>query len=155
MLRQALSFAAISQVGSSLTSYAQGLVMKYLILGVAGLVFLSSLIFVILAGYWALVLWSNDWIEAAGIMAAILALLGFLIVFIAYGAAEPEKPRVMRDPMGALQAQLPTTDDISHQIEKATDQYGPARVLAAAAVLGLVAGIAARRGGIQQLRRLS
>lgn len=154
MMRQALRLAAIGHVGSSLGGYAQGVARKYLILTVAGLIFLAALVFVILAAFWALVQWNNDWIEAAGIMAAILALAGFLIVFLAYGIAEPETPRIVSDPMGALEAQMPTVDDIGQQIERATAEYGPARVVGTAVVLGLIAGVAARKGGLEQLRRL-
>jgi hypothetical protein len=135
--------------------YVQNLATKYLILAAAGLVFSAALIFVILASLWALVNQTNgDWVAAAGIMAAILALVGFVIVLLAYGVAEPEPPRIISDPMAELQAQIPSMHDIGDQIERASARYGPARVMAAAAVAGVVAGLAARRVGLQQLRNL-
>lgn len=155
MWRSAIRLWAVGQAGSQVSGYVQGLVMKYLILGAAGLVFLAALVFVILAGFWALVVQTNgDWIAAAGIMAAILALVGLVIVLVAYGVAEPEAPRIVSDPMAALQAQVPSMHEIGDQIERATARYGPARVMAAAAVAGIVAGLAAKRVGAAQLRNL-
>jgi hypothetical protein len=133
--------------------YVQNLTTKYLILSVAGLAFLAAIIFVILAAFWGLAIWTQNIVQAAGIMAVILAVLGFFIVFIAYGIEE-RKPRILSDPMASLRAEVPSVDEIGDHIEEAVHHYGPSKVVMAAAVAGIVAGLASRRGGISPFRNV-
>jgi hypothetical protein len=56
--------------------------------------------------------------------------------------------------MASLRAEVPSVDEIGDQIEEAVQHYGPAKVVMAAAVAGLVAGMASRRGGVTSLRNL-
>jgi hypothetical protein len=51
----------------------------------------------------------------------------------------------------ALQAQVPSVDDVGRQIEHAVKEYGPLPVAAAAAAGGLIAGLVAKRYGETQL----
>jgi hypothetical protein len=119
-------------------------------LSAAGTAFLAAIVFVILAVFWALISRNHDPVLSAWIMAGILALVGFLTVFIAYGITR-EKPQsvkqALRDPIQTAQSQLPTADDIGRQIEHAVRVYGPVRVATAAAAGGLVAGLLAKRFG--------
>jgi hypothetical protein len=69
--------------------YVRNLTTKYLVLSVAGTAFTAAITFVMLAAFWAL-------------MAGILALMGFLIVFIAYGITRQKSPSAslaLREPV--------------------------------------------------------
>lgn len=160
MFRQAISSAtsnishAAGSYANAWTHYAQGMATRYFVLAIAGLVFAAALTFVLLAAFWALLQWTGDWVEAAGIMAAILALIGFVIVLIAYNM-EPEAPSVpqaLRHPLGEFRAQMPSARDVHYRLEQATEEVGPAKVLITAAIVGFLAGAALRRGGFEQFR---
>jgi hypothetical protein len=150
MFGAALRLLAVGEASRRLGDYAKNLATKYLMLSAAGTAFLAAIVFVILAVFWALISRNHDPVLSAWIMAGILALVGFLIVFIAYGITR-EKPlsarQALRDPIQTAQNQLPTADDIGRQIEHAVRVYGPVRVATAAAAGGLVAGLLAKRFG--------
>ena len=92
MFGQALRLLAVGEAGQRLGGYVKKLVTKYLVLSVAGMAFLGAIVFAILAGFWALSSSNHDPIISAGIMAAILALVGGLIALTAYGITR-EKPQ--------------------------------------------------------------
>jgi membrane associated rhomboid family serine protease len=149
MFGQALRLLAVGEAGQRLGGYVKKLVTKYLVLSVAGMAFLGAIVFAILAGFWALSSSNHDPIISAGIMAAILALVGGLIALTAYGITR-EKPQqgvsqVIRQPVQALQSQVPSVEDVGRQIERAVRQYGAVRVATAAAAGGLIAGLLAKR----------
>jgi hypothetical protein len=150
MFGAALRLLAVGEASRRLGDYAKNLATKYLMLSAAGTAFLAAIVFVILAVFWALISRNHDPVLSAWIMAGILALVGFLTVFIAYGITR-EKPQsvkqALRDPIQTAQSQLPTADDIGRQIEHAVRVYGPVRVATAAAAGGLVAGLLAKRFG--------
>src|SRR5258706_12201709 len=150
MFGAALRLLAVGEASRRLGDYAKNLATKYLMLSAAGTAFLAAIVFVILAVFWALISRNHDPVLSAWIMAGILALVGFLTVFIAYGITR-EKPQsvkqALRDPIQTAQSQLPTADDIRRQIEHAVRVYGPVRVATAAAAGGLVAGLLAKRFG--------
>ena len=118
--------------------YVRNLTTKYLVLSVAGTAFTAAITFAMLAAFWALIARTQDPIASAGIMAGILALVGFLIVFIAYGITR------QKSPSASLALREPTVDDIGRQIEYAVRQYGPFRVASAAMAGGLLAGLLAK-----------
>ena len=148
MFGAALRLLAVGEAGRRLGDYVQNLVTKYLVLSVAGTAFMSAIVFAMLAAFWALISRNHDPVASAGIMAGVLALVGFLIVFIAYGITH-RKPQSVKqalvEPVKAAQNQMPTMDDVGRQIELAVRQYGPVRVATAAAAGGLVAGLLAKR----------
>ncbi len=155
MFGSILRLMAVGEASRRLGDYAKKLAVKYLALSAAGTVFLAAIVFAILAGFWALTSRNQDPILSAVIMAGILALVGFLIVLIAYGTtrAKPRSAsRVLSNPvratenkLSAMESQLPTVDDIGRQIERAVQIYGPVRVAAAAAAGGIVAGLLAKK----------
>ena len=150
MFGAALRLVAAGVASQRLGGYVKNLTTKYLVLSVAGSIFLVAAIFGILAGFWALNTWTQNPIWSALIMLGILALAGFLTVLIAYGITreKPQSPRqALTDPMQAIQGQIPSMEDVGHQIEQAVRRYGPLRVAAAAAAGGLVAGLLAKRFG--------
>ena len=147
MFGTALRLLAVGEAGRRIRVYVRNLTTKYLVLSVAGMAFTAAITFAMLAAFWALVSRTQDPIASAGIMAGILALVGFLIVFIAYGITRQKSPSVslaLREPVYAAQSQLSTVDDIGRQIEYAVRQYGPFRVASAAMAGELLAGLLAK-----------
>lgn len=126
---------------------AKTLALRYLMLGLAGIVFLGATVFVLLAGFWALLEYNHNPVMSAIIMAVILALIGLLVALIAYGTtqANREAPKLTQPyPMRSVGPVVPTVDDVGRQIERAVQQYGPVQVTAAAVGIGLVAGLMAK-----------
>jgi hypothetical protein len=149
MFGAALRLLAAGEAGRRLGDYVKNLATRYLVLSAAGTAFLGAIVFAILAGFWALISRNNDPVTSAGIMAGILALVGFLIALIAYGATRerqrPSVSEVIRQPVQAFQSQVPTVDDVGRRIEGLVRQYGAVRVATAAAAGGLVAGLLAKK----------
>src|SRR6516162_1282276 len=85
MFGTALRLIAAGEAGRRLGDYLRNLTAKYLVLSAAGLVFAGAALFALLAGFWALDLWTRNPIWAALIMAGSLCLAGFLIALTAYG----------------------------------------------------------------------
>src|SRR5262249_37576473 len=114
----------------------------------AGIIFLIAVFFALLAGFWALDLWTRNPIWAALIMAGSLFLAGFLIAHTAYGLTrgKPQHANPAIEPsLHAAPTSLPAVEDVGRQIEEAAREYGAARVVAAAATGGLVAGLLVKR----------
>jgi hypothetical protein len=155
MFGQALRLLAVGEAGQRLGGYVRNLATRYLILSAAGMAFLGAIVFAILAGFWALDSSNRDPVTSAGIMAAILALVGFLIALIAYGITRQKEQSSVREaiskPVQTLQSQIPSVDDVGRQIEHAVKEYGPLRVTAAAAAGGVLAGLIAKRYGQPEL----
>ena len=150
MFERVLRLMAVGEAGRRLGDYMQRLAVKYLVLSVAGIIFLAAVIFGILSIFWALISSIHDPVISAGIMAGALALIGLLIVLIAYGITGRKRPSAnlaLRDPVQALESRVPSVEDVGRQIEYAARRYGPIRVTAAAAASGLAAGILAKRFG--------
>ncbi len=143
-----LRLMAVGEAGRRMGGYVQNLMTRYLVLSVAGTAFLGAIIFGILAGFWALTSRTNNPVASAAIMAGILVLAGLLIALIAYGATRERTgspSQAFSEPVAAMQSYVPTVEDVGRQIESAARQYGPVRVVAAAAAGGLVAGLLAKR----------
>jgi ElaB/YqjD/DUF883 family membrane-anchored ribosome-binding protein len=143
-----LRLMAVGEAGRRVGGYFQNLITKYLVLSVAGTAFLGAIIFAILAGFWALTSRNNNPVASAAIMAAILVLVGLLIALAAYGITRERRASpsaALSQPVTAVQSYLPTVEDVGRQIELATREYGPLRVVAAAAAGGLVVGLLAKR----------
>ena len=138
MFGTALRLLAVGEAGQRIRVYVRNLTTKYLVLSMAGTAFTAAITFAMLAAFWALIARTQDPIASAGIMAGILVLVGFLIVFIAYGITR------QKSPSASLALREPTVDDIGRQIEYAVRQYGPFRVASAAMAAGLLAGLLAK-----------
>jgi hypothetical protein len=150
MFGAALRLMAAGVAGRRLGDYVKNLTTKYLMLAVAGIVFSIATAFAILAAFWALNTWMQNPIWTALIMLGIFTLAGFLIVLLAYGTTrtKPQSAKqAMQDPIQALQSQIPSVEDVGHQIEQAVRRYGPMRVAGAAVAGGLIAGLLAKRFG--------
>jgi hypothetical protein len=147
MFGTALKLIAAGEASRRLGDYLRSLTAKYLVLSAAGIVFAAAALFALLAGFWALDLWTHSPIWAALIMAGSLCLAGFLIARTAYGPTrvKPQTASAMEPPSQPAQSSLPAVEDVGRQIEEAARQYGPAYVAAAAAAGGLVAGVLIKR----------
>jgi hypothetical protein len=148
MFGTALRLMAAGEAGRRLGDYLRNLTAKYLMLSAAGIVFAAAVLFALLAGFWALDQWTGNPVWAALIMAGGLLLAGFVIALAAYGRTSG-KPKTRKEgagpPLLAAQSSLPSIEDIGHQIEEAARQYGPVRMVAAAAAGGLIAGLLVKR----------
>ncbi len=149
MLQSALRLLAAGEAGRRVGGYVQNTIKKYLVLSVAGAAFATALVFAMLASFWALLARNNDPVASAAIMAGILVLVGFLIVFIAYGSTKqaplPSARAALQNPIDTVRANVPAIDDVGRQIEVAVKQYGAIKVAAAAATAGIVIGILAKK----------
>ena len=148
MFGAALRLLAVGEAGQRLGGYVRKLTKRYLVLSMAGIPFVGATAFGILAAFWALNSRIQDPIWAALAMVGILVLVGLLIVLIAYGTTRegtPSARQALTQPVRAVQSQIPTTDDVGRQIERAVQLYGPVRVATAAAAGGLLVGILAKK----------
>lgn len=119
---------------------------RYLVLGIASMIFASAIAFGVLAAFWALESQTGDPIMAAAIMVGILILAGLLIALIAYGITGGQETPSPAKAIG--QALLPVpVEEIGRNIELAADQYGAVRVATAAAAGGLLVGFLAKKFG--------
>jgi Putative Actinobacterial Holin-X, holin superfamily III len=150
MFGVALRLLATGEAGRRVGDHVKNLMTRYIFLSVAGFVFLVATAFAILAGFWALDSWMQNPIWAALIMMGICILAGCLIALTAYGITRKRPKSVsaaMRDPLQAVQSNIPSVEDVGRGIESAVRRYGPVRVTAAAVAGGLVAGLLAKRFG--------
>ncbi len=124
----------------------KNLTRKYLVLGIAGIIFATAIAFATLAAFWALEAWIQDPIMAAAIMVGILILVALSTALIAYGLTKeeetPSPSRVITQELLPIPA-----EEIGRQIEHAARHYGALRVASAAAAGGLVMGFLAKRFG--------
>ena len=72
----------------------KNLTTRWLVFGIAGIIFASGIAFGVLAGFWALESRTQNPILSAVIMVGILILAALLIAFIAYGITGGRKLRV-------------------------------------------------------------
>ena len=144
MFGVALRLLAAGGASRRLGDYAKNLMTRYMVLSVAGIVFLVAIVFAILAGFWAINSAMQNPIWSALIMMGICLFAGLAIALTAYGITR-EKASARPAPMQAAQSYIPTVDDVGREIETAVHRYGPFRVAAAAAAGGIVAGLLAKR----------
>lgn len=126
----------------------QQMVLRYLVLALAGIAFLGAGVFGVLAGFWGFLEVVHDPAASAGIMAGILVFIGLLIALLAFGITQVKRQRfkaVERYPVQNVRSSLPTVEDVGQQIERAVAQYGPVQVTTAAVAAGLLAGLMAKR----------
>lgn len=149
MFKQALRLLATGEAARRVGESVQNTITKYLVLSLAGAVFGGALTFATLASFWAILARTNDPVQSASIMGGILALVGFLIVFIAYGSTKqkplPSARVALENPIDTARANIPAVDDVGREIEKAVATYGPLKVAGAALGAGLLVGFLAKK----------
>ena len=122
----------------------KNLTTRWLVFGIAGIIFASGIGFGVLAGFWALESRTQDPILSAVIMVGILILAALLTAFIAYGITGGDKTP---GPAKAVaQALVPVpVEELGRQIEAAAKEYGAVRVATAAGLPTLWTICCARR----------
>ena len=136
MLRWALALLSSLQVGLRIKESIERSLRQAVIIAVAVVVLIGAAAFGMFAAYHALVsIYGFSQLQAAGIMAAALALLGALIL----GAL----PLFARKPKRQAPSMLAATGDgvgmIDQGVGKAMQQVGPVTLLAIAFIAGVLA----------------
>jgi hypothetical protein len=140
---------AVGELSQRLSDYLKELATKYLVLSVAGMIFLAAIVFAILAVFWGLTSSTQNPVLSAAIMAVGLGLIGLLTVLGAYGIGRKQTRSGVREPLRPIQSRsLASAEDVGREIAHAARTYGPLRVTAAAAAGGLAAGMLASRLGL-------
>jgi hypothetical protein len=148
VLGSALKLLAIGEASRQVGGYINNLARRYLILIIASAMFLGACAFGTLALYWSLIFQNLSPVQASCVMASGLLLIALLTVLLAYGTTRARKPPALLESESVTK--LPaladlTADDVGRQIELAAAKHGAGKVVAFAALGGLIAGILARR----------
>ena len=128
MFGVALRLLAAGGGSRHLGDYAKNLTARYMVLGVAGTVFLVATGFAVLAGFWAL----SDAKSHPGVADhdGDLLFAGLSIALTAYGITrETGALGARRRCPQAAQSYIPSVDDVGREIETAVHRYGPFRSL--------------------------
>jgi hypothetical protein len=148
VLGSALKLLAVGEASRQVGGYVNNLARRYLILMIASAMFLSACAFGMLALYWSLIFQNLTPVQASCAIACGLLLIAFLTALAAYGTTRASKPAPLLENESVTKipalAEL-TAEDVGHQIELAVAKYGAAKVVAFAALGGVVAGILTRR----------
>jgi uncharacterized membrane protein (DUF485 family) len=136
MLRLALSLLSSLQIGARLKQSFERSLRQAIVVAVAILILIVAAGFGLLAAYHALVsLYQFSAVEAAGIIAAALALIGVLVL-----ASVPLFGRKARHaPPAALTAASEGVGLVDQSLGKAMQQVGPVTLLAVAFLAGILA----------------
>ena len=138
MLRLALSLLSSLQIGARLKQSFEHSLRLAAVIAIAAVILLAAAGFGLLAAYQALVsLYQYNSVEAAGMIAAALALLGVLV--FAYVPLLGRKAR--RAPPTALTATKGNMGLVDQGLGKAMQQVGPVTLL----VIAFLAGVMASR----------
>jgi hypothetical protein len=139
MLRMILTVLPTLQLGSKIKEAVERSVRQAIIIAIALVFILIAAVFGLFAGYLALQeYWGSTPLQAAGIVAASMLLIGFVALGMLPLASAPPKPRSrqMTPADGAARA----VGVAQQQVGDVMQRLGPAGVLSAAFVLGLIFG---------------
>ena len=136
MLRSALALLSSLQIGLRIKESIERSLRQAIVIAVAVIVLIAAAAFGLLAAYHALVL-SNGFTapQAAGILAAALALLGVLILATLPFFARKRKPQAP----SMMEATGEGAGLLDQGVGKAMQQVGPVTLLAIAFIAGLLA----------------
>jgi hypothetical protein len=136
MLRSALALLSSLQVGLRIKESVERSLRQAVVVAVAAIVLIAAALFGLFAAYQALVLsYGFTPPEAAGIIAAALALLGVLILATLPLFARKRKPQAP----SMLAATSEDAGMLEQGVGKAMQQVGPVTLLAIAFIAGLLA----------------
>ena len=135
MLRSALALLSSLQIGLRIKESVERSLRQAIVIAVAVVVLIAAAVFGLVAAYQALILsYGFTPVEAAGILAAALALLGFLIL-----ATLPLFGRKRKAPAPSMMASAGEGVGMLDQgVGKAMQQVGPVGLLAIAFIAGVV-----------------
>jgi hypothetical protein len=135
MLRSALALLSSLQIGLRIKETIERSVRQAIVTAVAVAVLIAAAVFGLIAAYQALILsYGFTPIEAAGIIAAALLLLGLLIL-ATLPLFGPKRPVHAPGPMAAANEGLGVLDQ---SVGKAMQQVGPVGLLAIAFIAGVL-----------------
>ena len=135
MLRSALALLSSLQVGLRIKESVERSLRQAVVVAVAAVLLIGAAAFGLLAAYQALVALGFTPAEAAGIVAAALALLGVLILATLPLFARKRKPQAP----SMLAARGEGAGMLEQGVGQAMQQVGPVTLLAIAFVAGLLA----------------
>ena len=135
MLRSALALLSSLQVGLRIKESVERSLRQAVVVAVAAVLLIGAAAFGLLAAYQALVAHGFTPAEAAGIVAAALALLGVLILATLPLFARKRKPQAP----SMLAARGEDAGMLEQGVGQAMQQVGPVTLLAIAFVAGLLA----------------
>ncbi|MCJ7528712.1 MAG: hypothetical protein MUO37_11545 [Methyloceanibacter sp.] len=135
MLRSALALLSSLQVGLRIKESVERSLRQAVVVAVAAVLLIGAAAFGLLAAYQALVAHGFTPAEAAGIVAAALALLGVLILATLPLFARKRKPQAP----SMLAARGEGAGMLEQGVGQAMQQVGPVTLLAIAFVAGLLA----------------
>ena len=136
MLRSALALFSSLQIGLRIKETVERSLKQAVVIAVAVVILIAAAVFGLVAAYQALILsYGFTPPEAAGIVAAALALLGALILATLPLFARKRKPQAP-SPMAAASEGVGMLDQ---GVGKAMQQVGPVTLLAIAFVAGILA----------------
>lgn len=135
MLRLVLSLISSLQVGARVQEVVERSVRRTVVIAVAIVILLFALGFGLVAAYYALLLQDLTPLEASGIVAAVLAFLGVLVLLLLPVLTKPKRrePDMVNAPAEALAM-------VDQSLGKTMKQVGPLTLLAIAFAAGLLAG---------------
>ena len=135
MLRSALALLSSLQIGLRIKESVERSLRQAIVIAVAAVVLIAAAVFGLVAAYQALILsYGFTPVEAAGILAAALALLGFLIL-----ATLPLFGRKRKATAPSMMASAGEGVGMLDQgVGKAMQQVGPVGLLAIAFIAGVV-----------------
>lgn len=135
MLRLVLSLISSLQIGARVQEVVQRSVRRTVVIAIAVVILLFALGFGLVAAYHALLLYDLSPLEASGIVAAVLAFLGVLILLLLPVLSKPKRkePDLVDVPAEGLAM-------IDQSLGKTMKQVGPLTLLAIAFAVGLLAG---------------
>jgi hypothetical protein len=134
MLRLVLSLISSLQIGARVQEVVERSVRRTVVIAVAIVILLFALGFGLVAAYYALLLQDLTPLEASGIVAAVLAFLGVLILLLLPVLSKPKhrEPDLVDAPAEALAM-------VNQGVGKTMKQVGPLTLLAIAFAAGLLA----------------
>ena len=135
MLRSALALLSSLQIGLRIKESIERSLRQAIVVAVAAVVLIAAAAFGLLAAYQALIAHGFTPAEAAGIVAAALALLGGLIFATLPLFARQRKPQAP----SMLATGTEGVGMLDHGVGKAMQSVGPVGLLAIAFIAGLLA----------------
>lgn len=132
MWRLALSLVSSLQTGARIKESVERSVRQAVILLAALIVFLFALGFGLVAAYHGLMAYGLTALEAAGIVAAVLAAIAIVLLLLGTRKRRPKKPDFVNAPAEGLAM-------VDQSVNKAMNQVGPLTLLAVAFAAGLLA----------------
>lgn len=137
MLRAALTLLSTLQLGNRVKETLDRSLKQAAFLAVAALFLIAALIFGLITAYYALVaIFNFEPVEAAGIMAAVLLVIGLIFLAIVANIGKrrvPPRPSPLANPIQGVNV-------VDESVGRAMQQIGPLPLLAIAFIAGIFAG---------------